>query len=98
MVSRRWVDFVLDRSISGFVSQIANSQIKHVDENTGQIKENVWEFQHPNFQAGGKADLDSIKVGCGAFILQIPLIGRLILHVEWSDPDKTRASAASAQC
>jgi hypothetical protein len=22
----------------------------------------VWEFQHPNFQAGGKADLDSIKV------------------------------------
>lgn len=37
-------------------------QIKHTDENTGQIKENVWEFQHPNFQAGGKADLDSIKV------------------------------------
>jgi osomolarity two-component system response regulator SKN7 len=25
------------------------------------MKENVWEFQHPNFQAGGKADLDSIK-------------------------------------
>jgi osomolarity two-component system response regulator SKN7 len=22
----------------------------------------VWEFQHPNFQAGGKADLESIKV------------------------------------
>lgn len=21
----------------------------------------MWEFQHPNFQAGGKADLDSIK-------------------------------------
>jgi osomolarity two-component system response regulator SKN7 len=39
------------------------SQIKHVDEETGQIKENVWEFQHPSFQAGGKADLDSIKVG-----------------------------------
>lgn len=37
------------------------SQIKHVDEESGQIKENVWEFQHPNFQAGGKADLDSIK-------------------------------------
>lgn len=36
-------------------------QIKHVDEESGQIKENVWEFQHPNFQAGGKADLDSIK-------------------------------------
>ena len=39
-----------------------NNQIKHVDENSGQIKENVWEFTHPNFQAGGKADLDSIKV------------------------------------
>lgn len=25
------------------------------------MKENVWEFQHPNFQAGCKADLDSIK-------------------------------------
>jgi hypothetical protein len=37
-------------------------QIKHVDEDTGQIKDNVWEFQHPNFQAGGKSDLDSIKV------------------------------------
>lgn len=42
------------------------SQIKHADETTGQIKENVWEFQHPNFQAGGKADLDSIKAGHGS--------------------------------
>jgi osomolarity two-component system response regulator SKN7 len=39
-------------------------KIKHVDENSGQIKENVWEFTHPNFQAGGKADLDGIKVCC----------------------------------
>jgi osomolarity two-component system response regulator SKN7 len=41
---------------------MADLQIKHVDDNTGQIKENVWEFTHPNFQAGGKADLESIKV------------------------------------
>jgi hypothetical protein len=48
-------------SISNDASD-ANEQIKHVDDHTGQIKENVWEFTHPNFQAGGKADLDSIKV------------------------------------
>jgi hypothetical protein len=41
---------------------LTSGKIKHVDEETGQIKENVWEFQHPNFQSGGKADLDSIKV------------------------------------
>ncbi|BEJ17205.1 hypothetical protein CspHIS471_0606060 [Cutaneotrichosporon sp. HIS471] len=51
-------------NFSSFVRQLNKygfSKIKHVDEETGQIKENVWEFQHPNFQAGGKADLDSIK-------------------------------------
>lgn len=51
-------------NFSSFVRQLNKygfSKIKHVDEDTGQIKENVWEFQHPNFQAGGKADLDSIK-------------------------------------
>ena len=45
-----------------YLHTIVNAQIKHVDEDTGQIKDNVWEFQHPNFQAGGKSDLDSIKV------------------------------------
>ncbi|WOO77251.1 Transcription factor SKN7 [Vanrija pseudolonga] len=51
-------------NFSSFVRQLNKygfSKIKHVDEETGQIKENVWEFQHPSFQAGGKADLDSIK-------------------------------------
>lgn len=49
-------------SLGFCLSSQLTSQIKHVDEETGQIKENVWEFQHPSFQAGGKADLDSIKV------------------------------------
>ncbi|KAK4685345.1 osomolarity two-component system, response regulator SKN7, partial [Tremellales sp. Uapishka_1] len=51
-------------NFSSFVRQLNKygfSKIKHVDEETGQLKENVWEFQHPHFQAGGKADLESIK-------------------------------------
>lgn len=53
-------------NFSSFVRQLNKygfSKIKHVDEETGQIRENIWEFQHPNFQAGGKADLETIKVG-----------------------------------
>lgn len=51
-------------NFSSFVRQLNKygfSKIKHLDEETGQLKENIWEFQHPNFQAGGKSDLDSIK-------------------------------------
>ncbi|KAK8854652.1 hypothetical protein IAR55_003391 [Kwoniella newhampshirensis] len=51
-------------NFSSFVRQLNKygfSKIKHVDEQTGTIKENVWEFQHPSFQAGGKADLENIK-------------------------------------
>nr|XP_031863998.1 uncharacterized protein CI109_000642 [Kwoniella shandongensis]KAA5531070.1 hypothetical protein CI109_000642 [Kwoniella shandongensis] len=51
-------------NFSSFVRQLNKygfSKIKHVDEETGTIKENVWEFQHPSFQAGGKADLENIK-------------------------------------
>ncbi|KAL7422442.1 kinase-regulated stress-responsive transcription factor skn7 [Cryptotrichosporon argae] len=51
-------------NFSSFVRQLNKygfSKIKHVDEDTGVIRENVWEFQHPNFQAGGKSDLESIK-------------------------------------
>ncbi|WVN86215.1 uncharacterized protein L203_101376 [Cryptococcus depauperatus CBS 7841] len=51
-------------NFSSFVRQLNKygfSKIKHVDEKTGVIRENIWEFQHPNFQAGGKADLENIK-------------------------------------
>lgn len=48
-------------SITAPVPRLIHLQIKHVDEDTGQIRDNVWEFQHPSFQAGGKTDLDSIK-------------------------------------
>ncbi|WWC90523.1 uncharacterized protein L201_005459 [Kwoniella dendrophila CBS 6074] len=51
-------------NFSSFVRQLNKygfSKIKHVDEESGTIKENVWEFQHPSFQAGGKSDLENIK-------------------------------------
>ncbi|WVQ95114.1 hypothetical protein IAU59_002208 [Kwoniella sp. CBS 9459] len=51
-------------NFSSFVRQLNKygfSKIKHVDEETGTIRENVWEFQHPSFVAGGKSDLENIK-------------------------------------
>nr|XP_018261625.1 uncharacterized protein I303_06065 [Kwoniella dejecticola CBS 10117]OBR83783.1 hypothetical protein I303_06065 [Kwoniella dejecticola CBS 10117] len=51
-------------NFSSFVRQLNKygfSKIKHVDEESGTIKENVWEFQHPSFVAGGKSDLENIK-------------------------------------
>ncbi|EIW68251.1 hypothetical protein TREMEDRAFT_63424 [Tremella mesenterica DSM 1558] len=37
------------------------SKVKHIDEETGQHKDTIWEFQHPNFRAGHTSDLDGIR-------------------------------------